>query len=1369
MPVLTQQLEITKQCWRRALSDRIGEHPFAANADGAGSPADMLIDRLFSLHFETPHYASVEPPLPGMPRLLLDDRWVELRLQESASWAGSGLDPARMVLERLEGVDSNVSLKSLLADKESYLILGKPGAGKSTLLRWAAQHVIRETRGQTLIPLLVPLRSYARWLRENPDSRIYSFLWRQHLRLPEKHEDVFLQFMQDVEGGPRYLRNLCRVMLDGWDEVPLDLRADLRDEVEGFRWCLPLLVTSRPVGTGTSFLPEKRYELVQLPFESMRALMQEWFRLVERPELEHKLCAHLDGHLGLRDLARNPYVLTLLCAVVANGRTPSTRAELYTEALELMAAYCREHWGSEGFTFTDSVMRLSERVAYALLDRESASPFEFTAADVKAVAGDETLLATWEKARMVALENEYQNAYAFLHATLQESLAGKELLRRIQESIVQLDVLAADPRWMQPLVLAAGSVGPQHAIWPAVRSLIHRNDRFGLLIMRVAVLLAESGVRDGGQALLGQDLRIALWDLFVRAPDPKPYADALVELDSDFAIDRVKNTASLTPDLLSRFIVLYSKLAPEHPNRNAIVRVVAEAGLTPGKTIHEVDTGDFGAFIGFSPTEAHNLASAKEVRTIAEVLQSLEDAGGSVRQRPLRMRLAMTHSAEAEEFLVNAFEKATDIGDRSELIEALATLGTLAARDAIVRWLQTGPNEESLLCAAFRVLRRFPIVEGADMLLGYLDKNNPRHIRCEAALALGGAQDDSILGFLSDFARNDIESDVEVRKAVLQALARAGCVRMVSHIVQEPPEIRSEISERLVVAGYLGAIARTTTATFDPARVLPLIENYFFKRLVAQDIAPLEISHATSVGSATDIREAIRALLSQTEAAPTVRAAACRAVRVMYDSKALPVLGTELRRSIQSGGDSSFIEEAALAIAFLAPDNIADVDHPAVEAALWRFSLETGQLIFDEEIALRPNTNVPHAAPVAATGASARALVIVATAWGPKHGGINAFNHDFCIALGQECTTKRIICITTACPTSAKLEAEQKRVSIFNLDAIEELNPEETARAILAVLESEGIRDVDAWIGHDVKTGRTACALARITNGRSAVIHHMSYASYESLKSDGRAAIAKENVQRDLLRAADEVLAVGPKLRASAVRLRESTDHITQVVPGLAPIRPAGDRPGVFHAIAFGRLGEEDDRIKLGSLTAAGFGDFVARSAGVLERRELQLTLFGLSGNNYEEENQRLIRLVEERAGRVVNVRASPYLEDRDALLEQMRQNDVALMPSWHEGFGLVGWEAIAARVPLIVAKNSGLYELLDDEGVASGVSSIDVRGSRTGEPNDNDVANISGALLNVAANRDVALQRARQLLSHLEHRYTWENCALQVLSTLVK
>lgn len=375
---MDHNLEGVKTRWLDTVRAHIGSHPFGQSEDGRPSGINLLAEALFRMHFQNERFGCVRPPLPGMPKLPLDARWVELQLDDA--YTGSAIDPDRRALESLEGPHRGISVKLMLASKESVLVLGRPGSGKSTLLMWAARQMLTETRGQFLIPLLVPLRSYARW-KARGGAGIYEFFWEQQLSLSPGLTGAFVDFMHDVESGyPGSLRDLCRVMLDGWDEVPFRLRPTLEQELERFRWLLPSLITSRPVGTGTGFLPEKRLQIVPLPFTSMKALMTIWFQESglsnhDRINSVNDLCAHLDQNVGLRELARNPYVLTLLCAVAANKRKPSTRSELYSEAITLMAQYCRETFGNEGYTFPQKTMTESERVAYELLGLKQAYSF----------------------------------------------------------------------------------------------------------------------------------------------------------------------------------------------------------------------------------------------------------------------------------------------------------------------------------------------------------------------------------------------------------------------------------------------------------------------------------------------------------------------------------------------------------------------------------------------------------------------------------------------------------------------------------------------------------------------------------------------------------------------------------------------------------------------------------------------------------------------------------------------------------------------------------------------------------------------------------------------------------------------------------
>jgi len=114
-------------------------------------------------------------------------------------------------------------------------------------------------------------------------------------------------------------------------------------------------------------------------------------------------------------------------------------------------------------------------------------------------------------------------------------------------------------------------------------------------------------------------------------------------------------------------------------------------------------------------------------------------------------------------------------------------------------------------------------------------------------------------------------------------------------------------------------------------------------------------------------------------------------------------------------------------------------------------------------------------------------------------------------------------------------------------------------------------------------------------------------------------------------------------------------------------------------------------------------------------------------------------------------------------------------MLSLHEGFGLVGWEAIAAEVPLIVSKNSGLYEAIDNllGGIGTGcVTAVEILGS-TGEESfqPEDVKAVSEAIIRVRSRGSKAKQDARALKRFLRTFCTWrytasslaEACSLHV------
>jgi len=395
-----------------------------------------------------------------------------------------------------------------------------------------------------------------------------------------------------------------------------------------------------------------------------------------------------------------------------------------------------------------------------------------------------------------------------------------------------------------------------------------------------------------------------------------------------------------------------------------------------------------------------------------------------------------------------------------------------------------------------------------------------------------------------------------------------------------------------------------------------------------------------------------------------------------------------------------------------------------------------------------------------------KTILVAATGWGPSFGGINAFSFDFCLALGRLFKgTARVICLTTPVDEVTKAAAAEQGVEIIALRAVGPADPTGTAVAARDLLRGEGIEQVDLLFGHDVFTGPVVIALRSLLGGVAAVIHHMSYGSYQAVKAHGQTARQKEEEQRQLLGKADVVLAVGPLLKRSAESLCQRP--VKMIVPGLAEIEPVQYREGYFRAIAFGRLGGADDRIKLGSLAAAGYGRFVKLASRLNLYQEYRFNVFGLSAEEYAAEEKALCSAVNAEAGRLVNVVACKYTEKRSELFTALSHNEVATMLSWHEGFGLVGWEAIAACVPLIVSQATGLYALLRDDAATFGadcVNLVDVRGSATDTPNEEDVVAIADSLLRIATKFPSAMKRAVKLRDHLRTLYSWDGCARAAL-----
>jgi glycosyltransferase involved in cell wall biosynthesis len=330
-------------------------------------------------------------------------------------------------------------------------------------------------------------------------------------------------------------------------------------------------------------------------------------------------------------------------------------------------------------------------------------------------------------------------------------------------------------------------------------------------------------------------------------------------------------------------------------------------------------------------------------------------------------------------------------------------------------------------------------------------------------------------------------------------------------------------------------------------------------------------------------------------------------------------------------------------------------------------------------------------------------IVVLATAWGPKHGGINAFNIDLCKSLGLvQGRDFELLCVVLQTNADEQADAKRCHVDLYAIDQAGSDLDADCAGQVWACLPDaitggEGSQII--WVGHDDKTGPLALALRTAHPGsKAALINHMAPGAYQSFKKGNNLdAKAKKDQQRAMFSQADLCFAVGPLLTDHLQDLLATVPAAPKVVtliPGLADLHALGVKaldvaPHNFTTFVAGRLAQTDDRIKQGRLAVAAFGQALRASGsnGALNQSPT-LRMRGVQSN----EQDGIKQLFAKHAEREINFDLDDYTEDRQAYFTDMASSSVAMMPSWHEGFGLVAWEAIASAVPVVLGQQSGVY-----------------------------------------------------------------------------
>ena len=249
-------------------------------------------------------------------------------------------------LERQYFEQQTRSVLELIEDnKYQYLvILGDPGSGKSTLLRYIAikwTELSPKDLPLHPIPILIELQTYMGNYNEKNCENFLDFL--------EKGSGVIYQIPQQELHG-KLEKGEAIVMFDGLDEVfdPTKREMVITDihrftnDYKNVR----VIVTSRVIGYKPQRLRDAKFHhfmLQDLDEEQIDNFITCWHDIIYENEEEEtkkwimgRLKQAIKGFSAIKEIARNPLLLTMMAIMNRNQELPKYKADLYQNSSELL-------------------------------------------------------------------------------------------------------------------------------------------------------------------------------------------------------------------------------------------------------------------------------------------------------------------------------------------------------------------------------------------------------------------------------------------------------------------------------------------------------------------------------------------------------------------------------------------------------------------------------------------------------------------------------------------------------------------------------------------------------------------------------------------------------------------------------------------------------------------------------------------------------------------------------------------------------------------------------------------------------------------------------------------------------------------------
>ena len=315
-------------------------------------------------------------------------------------------------------------------------------------------------------------------------------------------------------------------------------------------------------------------------------------------------------------------------------------------------------------------------------------------------------------------------------------------------------------------------------------------------------------------------------------------------------------------------------------------------------------------------------------------------------------------------------------------------------------------------------------------------------------------------------------------------------------------------------------------------------------------------------------------------------------------------------------------------------------------------------------------------------------VTLLSSGWSSTKGGLSTINRELAIQLAKHPSVE----VSVYLPQCS--EADKRIAASHNVHLTEAQKMAGYDNPIDWLSSLPNDHAVDCVIGHGAVLGRQVQFIKRthpyckwIQVVHTAPEELGMYKEYEEPISRGE---DKHQVEVDLCKLADQVVAIGPKLAevfSGYLRPCGKDQDVLNFTPGIfsefADVNQATEERKAFNVLVFGRGDNEDFKLK-------GY-DIAAQAIAELKDMTYKLVFVGATRGEEEKVAKKLV----EQGIDPSQLKVRRFNESREKLADLFCEVDLAVMPSRTEGFGLAALEALSAGLPVLVSGNSGLAEAL--------------------------------------------------------------------------